>query len=293
VYIRTFEGLGQSTPEEKVSGLIKQLQPLFQKNFSRNKITYGPEVGKPVKFRVVADKDFKPELEKEALQLANSIAPLYLKFAPEKVREKLEGWYKVTRQKFPARLQTIDENTKLTQEEKTAIFSILKVLTVAKIKADADKVAAFYSLFTKEMIFPASQIDVAAVAHEMAHAYANQGWHDFINLMLLRGMKGTDKLDEGMTTLIERIIVKDWYAKQPSNTIMPLASYDYTYTNRAAEFVKQLGKDLAFEAYFGGWTDFTSNAKPEDTLIIGNKKKKKWYWPLLWRTSNFLRFPFT
>ena len=39
----------------------------------------------------------------------------------------------------------------------------------------------------------------------------------------------------------------------------------------------------AYEAYFGGWIDFTDTDKPEDTLLIGKAKKtqKKWKWP--WR----------
>jgi hypothetical protein len=158
---------------------------------------------------------------------------------------------------------------------------LLQVLTVTKATAEADKTGGFFSPLTNEIVFRESQIGAGTVAHEMAHAYADQGWHDFIHMMKLRGMKETDKLDEGMATHIERIIVKQWWANQPSNTTIPIAGYDSTYTDRANEFVKALGKDLAYEAYFGGWIDFTSNATPEDTLVIGNKKKKKWKW--LWR----------
>jgi hypothetical protein len=281
-YVWLNRRLGESTPEDEVKGLMKQLQPLFQKNFSKNKITYGPKVGMPVNFRIVADKDFKAEVVKEAKILADNIMPLYMKFAPEKVRDRLERSYRARKEKFPARLHTIDKDTKLTQEEKATIFPLLEALTVAKIRADADKFGGFFSPSTNEIVLRESQIDAGTVAHEMAHAYADQGWRDFIDLMRLRGMKETDKLDEGMTTLVERIIVREWHAMQPSGTTMPLVAYDSTYTDRANEFVKQLGKDWAFEAYFGGWIDFRSNANPEDTLVIGNKKKKKWKWP--WRT---------
>lgn len=259
--------------------MMKELRPIFLKNFSKKKITYGPKVGQPVKFRVVADTDFKSEVVKEAKRLADSVMPLHLKFAPEKVREKLERYYKALGQKFPARLDTIDENTKLTNDEKVAIFTLLQVLTVEKAKADADKIGAFFSPSTAEMVFRKSGIDAGTVAHEMAHAYADQGWFDFIMLMKLRGMKQTDKLDEGMAALIERIVVIDWHAKQPALTAIPPAAYDSTYTDRAKDFVKALGKDRAYEAYFGGWIDFTSNARPESSLIIGKKKKKKWKWP--------------
>lgn len=274
------EGLGESTPEDKVKALMKELQPLFQKSFSRKKITYGPKVGMAVNFRIVADKDFKAEVVKEAQRLAKSTIHLHLKFAPELVRRDLERFYKVMKQPFPSRLQTIDENTQLTRDEQVAIFTLLQVLTVTKARDEADKTGGFFSPLANEIVFRESQIGAGTVAHEMAHAYADQGWHDFIHMMKLRGMKETDKLDEGMVTHIERIIVKQWWANQPSNTTIPIAGYDSTYTDKANEFVKALGKDLAYEAYFGGWINFTSNARPEDTLVIGNKKKKKWKW--LW-----------
>ncbi len=290
-YVWANEGLGESTPEDKVKALMKELQPLFQKSFSKNKITYGPKVGKAVNFRIVADKDFKAEVVKEAQRLANSTVRLHLKFAPELVRRDLERFYKVMKQPFPARLQTIDENTQLTRDEQVAIFTLLQVLTVTKAKDEADKTGGFFSPLANEIVFRESQIGAGTIAHEMAHAYADQGWHDFIHMMKLRGMKETDKLDEGMATHIERIIVKQWWANQPSNTTIPIAGYDSTYTDRANEFVKALGKDLAYEAYFGGWIDFTSNATPEDTLVIGNKKKKKWKW--LWRhTISHFRWVF-
>ena len=260
---------------------MRDLQPLFQKHFSRNKITYGPTVGKPVKIRVVANKDFKAEVTEEGKRLARSTMALHLKFAPELVRRDLERFFRTLRQPFPDRLRTINEQTRLTSEEQAAIFPLLQALTVHKATTEANKMGGFYSRSSNEIVLRDSQVDAGAVAHEMAHAYANQGWDDLIRMMKLRRMKDTDTLDEGMTTLIERIVVDAWFAKQPSSTLIPLTRYDSTYTDRAREFVKELGQDRAFEAYFGGWIDFTSNATPEDTLVIGKRTKKKWKWP--WR----------
>lgn len=280
-YLWVNEGLGQQTTQDHVTGLMNELQPLFIESFSKNKKIYGPEVGKAVNFRIVADNDFKTEVEKEAKRLANNMMPLHLKFAPELVLKDLQGYYKAMQEPFPARLQTIDENTQLTREEKAAIFPYLQALTVAKAKTEADNIGGFYSSLAKEIIFRESQIDVATVAHEMAHAYAEKGWDDFINIMKLRGMKETDKLNEGMATHIERIIVNKWRANQPSNPTIPLAAYDSTYIDRANEFIKALGKDLAYEAYFGGWIDFKNEAAPEDTLRIGKTQQKDWQWT--WR----------
>jgi hypothetical protein len=134
----------------------------------------------------------------------------------------------------------MDENTKLSADEKAVVFTWAEALTVKNVKDDADKVDGFYSRSTKEIIFRDSAISAGAVAHEMAHAYAGQGWHDFIDMMQLRGMKDTDKLNEGMTTHIASLVVTQWHAKQPSNTIIPSSGYDtsselltYPYRNLA------------------------------------------------------------
>jgi hypothetical protein len=283
-YVWADEGLGQPGPEEEVKKLMKQLRPLFQKAFSKNKIVYGNGiVGKAVSFRVLADKDFKAELGTEAKRAAANVMPSVLKFAPEIVKKRLVSYYQGINERFPARLNTIDENTKLTADEKAIVFAMAHAQTLKKVKDDADNVDGFYSPSSKEIIFRDTLISAGAVAHEMAHAYADQGWRDFIRMMQLRGMKETDKLDEGMTTYIASIVVTQWHAKQPSKTIIPSAGYDATYTDRAREFVKQLGDHWAYEAYFGGWIDFTDTDNPEDTLLIGKAKKtqKKWKWP--WR----------
>lgn len=285
------QNLGETTPEQHVTDLMNQLRPLFQKNFSRRRITYGPKVGREVKFRVVADKDFKTEVEQAAKQLANSLLPLYLKFAPEKVLEKLQGYYKILKQPLPTRLQTINEHTRLTSEEIAVTFPLLQALTVERIKADSDKIGAFYSRFTDEIIFRTSFINAGVVAHEMAHAYADQGWNDLISLMRLRGMQQTTELDEGMTTLIEQIVVKDWHSKHAPRQTMPQPGYDSKYTDRAEEFLKQIGRDLAFEAYFGGWINFTDNARPEQTLVIGNRTRRNWRWPWTHKVTH-LRWKF-
>jgi hypothetical protein len=266
-------------PQDTVKDLMQVLLPLFQKNFSKNKITYGT-VGTAIKFRTVAEKDFEAEVVKEAERLAENILPLQLKFAPELVGKQLAGFYKTLAEPLPARLRTIDASTQLTRDEKAAVSSWAKVMTIANAKREAANTGAFYSTLAKEIVFREIQIGAGTVSHEMAHAYASQAWHDLMHMMKMRGMKDSDKLDEGMATNIERIIVNDWWAKQPSKTTIPLPGYDSTYTNRAKEFLKALGNDLAYEAYFGGWIDFTSNAKPEDTLIMG-KSEKKWKWP--WR----------
>ncbi len=269
-------------PEDEVKALMTELRPLFQKNFSKNKTTYGPLVGTAVKFRIVADKDFKAEVKKEAERLAEKLKSKLLKFGPELVQRSLQRYYKALKKKFPDRLLKIDENTQLTNDEEVAVFTLAKSLTVQRAVNEADTTGGFYSVSEKEIVLRESQRDAGTIAHEMAHSYANEGWYDFISVMGIRGMKETDKLDEGMATYFERIVVAEWHKNQPSGTTIPLAGYDQTYTKVANDFVKALGKDLAYKAYFGGWVDYTDDTKPEDTLVVGEKRPKtKWKW--LWR----------
>jgi hypothetical protein len=280
-YVWRYVGLGQADLQAAVQQLMTQLQPLFQQSFSRNKVTYGPKVGRAVRFRIVASKDFKAEVRNEAQRLADSTMPTTLKFAPEIVQKELQRYYDVLGKPLPPRLNVINEHTQLTSNEKAAISALIEVLTVQQAIADADKIGALYSPSQGEIIFRDSQIDAGTVAHEMAHAYADQGWFDFITLMRLRGMRDVQKLDEGMTTHIERIIVRKWHTQQPSNTTIPLAGYDATFTDLALDFITQLGERGAYEGYFGGWIDFTNNAAPEDSLRIGKAQPKAWQWT--WR----------
>lgn len=264
--------------------LAKELQPFFKQVLSRQiktggaKITYGPAIGGKVTLTVVADGDFEKASEAEAKRLAAQLQKKALKFTPDVVQRKLIAFYKAQGESLPSRLSVVDEKTRLTPDEDAAVFSIARMLTIALAKKEAADVDGFYSPSTKTVSLRESSITAGVIAHEMTHAYAHPNWSDFIYLMQVRGMKETDKLNEGMTSRLSGLVIDAWFAKQSGGT-MPSTGYGPDYIAIADDFIKDIGQEAAFTAFFGGFVDFTDNDKPEDFLLIGRAKKKwKWKW---------------
>jgi hypothetical protein len=266
--------------------LVKDLRPIFQEVFSRRvgkqKVTYGSAIGDHVPITVAAEADFRAALEAESKALANDLERLFCKFAPEVVQKKLQDYYKTIKEPFPAdRLGVVDENCKLTREEKVVIFSLLKAMLGHVTTEEADRTAGFFARKTGQIFVKESSAEAGTIAHEMTHAYADGAWHDFTFLMYARRMKSTDELDEGMTGYLAKVVVDRWWSAQPSGTLIPDPSgYGVLYKKRATEFVTSVGKAAALEAFFAGEIEWTDNDLPEDTLVIGSRKKS-WRWP--WR----------
>jgi hypothetical protein len=238
-------------------------------------------LGPTVKIETVSDKGFKNAWKDKVKRRADALEKTLLKFAPELIRDKLTDYYGSLGQSIPTRLRVIDQNTKLSEEERDAIFSVIKQLWVNKADKEAIMLEGFYSSIEKKIVLEDSSANVAVLAHEMAHAYADQGWNELMTMMTLRKMEDTNRLDEGMATLIERIVVDEWVKKQPDKNLKaPPAAYDKSYTDKAEEFIKLAGRKTAYECYFAGEVDFTDKNKPEDSLVLG-KQKKKWKWK--WR----------
>lgn len=266
--------------------LAKELQPYFLDQFSTRpargrRIPFGAKIGTRVDIVAVGSWDWLKRRQEEAERMAKRVEPLYLKFAPERVAQKLVEYYRVSGQAFPAdRLKVIDENTRLTPEERGAIFSVVKALTMTITQEEADKADGFWSATTGRIYLKSDAVTAGSVAHEMAHAYTDGAWDDLMVMMLLRGMKNTDKLSEGMTVVMADRVVAEWFRKQPSGATFPSTGYDATYTARAQEFIKAVGEERALQAYFAGEIDFDPDRPPEDSLVIG-KDRKAWKWP--WR----------
>jgi hypothetical protein len=266
--------------------LAKELQPYFLDQFSSRpargkRIPFGAKIGTRVSIVAVGPGDWLKRRQEEAERMAKRVEPLYLKFAPERVAQKLVEYYRVSGQPFPAdRLKVIDENTRLTSEERGAIFSVVKALTMTITQEEADKADGFWSATTNRIFLKSDSVTAGAVAHEMAHAYTDGAWDDLIVMMLLRGMKNADKLSEGMTVVMADRVVAEWFRAQPSGTTYPSTGYDATYTAVAREFIKAVGDERALQAYFAGEVDFDPARPPEDSLVIG-KDRKAWKWP--WR----------
>ncbi len=263
--------------------IAQQLQPIFRQKFSfrrrgvKNPILYGPRLNGNVRIELLPEADFLNERKAELLRRADEYERQALKFTPELIRDKLLKYYNAINKPFPGRLNVIDENTRLNTEEKTVLFTLLKALLLDKAESEIKMMEGFYSSTTDRIIIKDSAANVAVLAHEMAHAYADPVWHEFISLMALRNMKNVTEVDEGITTLFERLIVSEWIKRQKGKSIaVPPAVYD---TKIAIEFIKLLGWKAVYESYFGGAVENTNINRPEDSLIFGASRKSwRWKW---------------
>jgi hypothetical protein len=268
------------------SNAADQLKPIFLEKFSFKKkgakifTPYGAKVGQNVQLEMVADKDWKAAWTAEAQKRGDRLEKAVLKLAPELIHNQLIPYYKVLGQPLPDRLRVIDETTQLTGEERGVIFSLIKAQFIIDAEQEADKLEGFFSDADQKIYMKDSSANIAVLAHEMAHAYADHGWYEFIVMMTLRGMANTIKLDEGMAALIERIIVDAWVKKQPGTGVTaPPSAYDSTFTDLAKDFMRRVSTPIAYEAYFAGQVDFTDNRRPEDTLRLGKSRRRwRWHW---------------
>ena len=282
--------------QQKADDMVQELIPIFVKKFSRNKVTLGPNVGKTVPVVLVSDADMDTAVTNHARDIAKTLLRARLKFAPDQVRKKLQAYYQQLSEPFPYANQVIDENTKLSAEEKTHINGLDEAFLVVGLREDVKQTQGLYSVppgskgvgkifVRKEIVDMGDFTHVLAglLAHEMAHAYAEITWRDFLDAMFARNMQDTGALNEGMATRIEKVVTTEWHKQQPSGTLIPLTGYrnNPNVRKRAKTFVSAVGEKQAYDAYFGGWVEFTNPDKPEDTIRVGNANKKKWKWP--WR----------
>ncbi|GJM42171.1 MAG: hypothetical protein DHS20C20_24530 [Ardenticatenaceae bacterium] len=282
--------------QKKADEMVQELIPIFKKKFSRNKTTLGPNIGKTVPVVLVSDADMDAALTTQARDTAKHLLNARLKFAPDKVRETLKKYYQLLGEPFPYADKVIDENTKLTAEEKTHINGLDEAFLIVGLREDAKRTQGFYArpfngnrigkIFIRKEIADLgdfTHVLAGVLAHEMAHAYAEITWYDFLDAMFARGMSDTGFLNEGMTTRIEKIVTTEWHNQQPSGTLIPLAGYrnEPKVGKREKSFVNAVGAAQAHDAYFGGWVEFINPNKPEDTIKVGKSNKKSWKWP--WR----------
>lgn len=282
--------------QKKADDMVQELIPIFQKKFSRNKVTLGPNIGQTVPVVLVSDADMDSALTDQARDTAKHLLKARLKFAPEEVRKSLEKLYQQLGEPFPYEGKVIDENTTLSAEEKVHINGLDEAFLIVGLREDAKRTQGFYSLpagssgigkiFVRKDIVDMgdfTHVLAGVLAHEMAHAYAEITWRDFLDAMFARGMQDTGFLDEGMATRIEKIVTTEWHKNQPSGTLIPLAGYrdEPKVGKREKSFVQAVGEAQAYDAYFGGWVEFTNPDKPEDTIRVGKTNKKSFKWP--WR----------
>jgi hypothetical protein len=282
----------QSSAQQVADQMADLLSKIYLKRFSKYNVD---RVGKKVPVILATEPDLEAALRQHALDVADQQLQSMLKFNPEWVIRKLQDYYRVIEKPFPYAGKVFDENTKITREEKAAIFALVTQSLVSELQKDLKVTQGFYSrpkdrkgmgtIFIRKEY--AEDIDrrhdlAGTLAHELAHAYAEITWWDFVDGLSANGMPKVGALIEGMATHFERIIVYDWFNDQPAGTLIPLAGYrdEPDVKDTADEFLKAVGEQAAYQAYLGGWIWFTDIRNPQDSILVG-KAKKNWRWP--WR----------
>jgi hypothetical protein len=288
----------QPNPQDVAEAMVNTMADIYKKLYSvkhgKKYITLGPKVGSKIPVKLVEDADMTAALTDQARQVGDDIIHAMLKFNPESVRDQLIKYYKALETPFPDRLKVIDENTMLTRDEQDALFGRMKSSLIAEVRKDVAQTQGFFMLpqsasdtgtivvraeFAKSLN---SVSDLAGtIAHELAHAYADNGWRDFLRVMRAMGMARTGELEEGMATFFEDEVVSEWMKAQPIKTPRPELGYkdDPEVADSAATFIKVVSKKYALPAFFGGWVNFDDANKPQDSIRIGEKREKKWKWP--------------
>jgi len=294
----TVKPLPQPNPQDVAEAMVSTMADLYKKLYSvkrgKKYITLGPKVGSKIPVKLVEDADMTAALTDQAQKVGDDIIHAMLKFNPQSVRDQLIKYYKALKTPFPDRLKVIDENTVLTQDEQASLFGEIKSFLIAEVRKDVAQTQGFFMLpksasdtgtivvraeFAKSLN---SVSDLAGtIAHELAHAYTDDGWRDFLRVMLVMGMARTGKLEEGMATFFEDEVVSEWMKAQPIKTPRPELGYkdDPEVADSAATFIKAASKKYALPAFFGGWVNFDDANKPQDSIRIGEKREKKWKWP--------------
>lgn len=288
----------QPRPQDIADAMVDAMAEIYKKLYSvkkgKKKITLGPKIGKKIPVKLVGDADMTTAVTDQAQRIGDDIIKSMLKFNPESVRKQLAKYYRVLGEPFPDRLKSIDENTVLTDEEQSALFGDIKGHLIAEVRKDVDQTLGFFMLpqnasdmgtivvRAQFAQLQSSLSDLAGtIAHELAHAYAEDGWRDFMRVMTAINMARTGKLEEGMATFIEDEVVSEWMKAQSIKTPRPPLGYkdDPEVADSANTFIKAVSEKYALAAFFGGWVNFDNVDKPQDTIRIGEKREKKWKWP--------------
>jgi hypothetical protein len=284
------------SPDDVAAAMVDTLSKIYKKKYSWKKDT--SKIGKKITVKLVDDSDMTAALTENANNVGNEIIQDMLTYNPQEVQDRLRKYYSDIGEPFPSNLNTIDKNTKLNKEQQGILFGFVKGELISEARKDVDATQGFFArpqnpgdggtIFVRSEFAQSDRFQsnlAGTIGHELAHAYADDVWRDFLGAMLAVNMLRTGKLEEGMATFIENEIVTEWLKTQPPKTLRPPLGYtdDPEVAGSAETFIKAVGRDWALGAFFHGWITVTDPDKAPDTIVLETKhKKKKWRWP--WRT---------
>jgi hypothetical protein len=206
-----------------------------------------------------------------------------MKMAPEVVRGRLQGMYRIDGLPLPPEYaKDFGEKTTLRPEDRKLLLALIRAGDLRELMDPT--VGGMYSMGAKSIFIKTSSASQGAVIHEMAHGCASENWNDVIAMLIAEGKTNVDKLNEGMTCLIADRVASDWALAKPGRT-SPATGYesDNSYRDAAHRFIDDVGERAAFRAYFAGalWPD----DKDDAFLHMGDPANRSepgtriWRWP--------------
>lgn len=275
------------------TALVTELKQIFSENFKND----GPmEQIRDVPVEIPAN--FQQAYQQISWEDTDVDLDKCKQFNPDYLLKILLQYYKANQQPFPKIYRNFDKNTPLLEADRRYLRAVLRRQFDLFVDENTD---GFYSM-KEDKIYIRPGLDliplVGAIAHELAHAYAHNGWNDFIHIMIFGGMKNANKFNEGLTALLSQEVANKWAHRQKKIPGEPHTGYDKKTLELALDFMgkkKKGGRDQEVDlrlkqAYFGGHIHPREKKNkvlvddPWKGFMIGDEKKltpvkKDWPWP--------------
>ncbi|QNQ08862.1 hypothetical protein [Sphingomonas alpina] len=271
------------------------MQAYFAKDYverffggKRNKLL---RVGWKIPIELVSDAGMEAALKQQVGDVVDRLLRARLKYNMPAVEARLRKYYKDVGGVYPYG-GTHPTRERLSSNERAQLIGASET-GYAGLRKEAKATVALYVRpppetpnGTGKMIVRSSIAEVrgsqhelaGAMAHELAHAYADPRWWDLLDVMDANFLPRTGKLTEGIAVHFEEIMTVRWNRANPG-TKKPAIGYenDPTIADTGQSFIDPLETDTFHEAYFAGVLGFTDPDNPDKTIELG-RKKVHWEW---------------
>lgn len=283
------------TNEAKANRIRDELILLYRKVYlsSRGNVglsgrrSLGSVFASKIKLKVIPASNWATELSRNRERSNDFMIKQYLNFNPQEIQDKLIRYYKAINEDFIkvyGGQLPFNKATKLKSEDIKVLFGRYNLSTIDE--DEAINVAGFYSISERIIYLNEDSIDYGVIAHELAHAYSDGAWRDFVTAMIVFGKKNSVAVNEGLTSYFAKEVINKWILAQPTDTIIPdsgalgyLGKLEFKF---AQKFLDDLTIKIALEVYFlGSISDFRydTDGKLINKFSFGDKSRKEWSWP--------------
>jgi hypothetical protein len=253
---------------------VMELRPLFR---SRYRKYGGPALfapGDAVPVQILSSSDFDLQILSHQTALLKEERALLEKYAPKRVADYLGGR---GRGGSVGSSASTASGKPLSEQDKEVL-----VPTGGRLEPTS-RAGGFFSAENRRIYIRIDQVDVAAVAHELTHAYTSALWNELqVALALQRQTVKTARgslpigtvftyIDEGLASLLAQTVLDDWYATPRKSDDLPrpptaprgLVGYLPDIIAFAEDFAGVIDGTLGtpkantFAAFFGGQITFS------------------------------------